>query len=462
MRIILNLKGPKVRSKPEEGSSIITVLWVLAVLALAAATFAFSARLGLLATHNFTESIKARALAEAGVQAAAAALLADEDTGVDSLKEEWHTSDKFFKEVEIGEGNFSVICDDLEDDSELSYGIVDEASKININVATREMLAALPWMSLELADCILDWIDADYQAREAGAEDDYYEALPEPYKTRNAKLVTVRELLLVKGFDEAVLYGEDTNGNGILDANENDGESSEPDDNADGRLDRGIMGYVTVYSYDVNKDKDGNSRLNLNSAGEKDIKDKLKLTDEEARQVKTYRDNLTNDEFTSIGQLLDIKKGGDEGQRSQAGASEEEEEEEEEENYLISDDKFEEIADLVTVTDDSRIEGLMNVNTACKEVLEALDDVDATLAESIIAYRDSAQGPFDTIGELIKVDGMTRSALKGIIARVTVRSHNFRVISRGILEDSRAVAQIEAIIERADEKATVRYWKQMH
>ena len=52
--------------------------------------------------------------------------------------------------------------------------------------------------------------------------------------------------------------------------------------------------------------------------------------------------------------------------------------------------------------------------------------------------------------------------LKGIIARVTVRSHNFRVISRGILEDSRAVAQIEAIIERADEKATVRYWKQMH
>ena len=312
-------------------------------------------------------------------------------------------------------------------------------------------------MSLELADCILDWIDADYQAREAGAEDDYYEALPEPYKTRNAKLVTVRELLLVKGFDEAVLYGEDTNGNGILDANENDGESSEPDDNADGKLDRGIMPYVTVYSFDVNKDKDGEDRLNLNSADENELKDKLELTEEEAKEVISYRDNLTNDEFTSAGDLLDIKKKGQTDERSES-----EESEEEEESYLISDEKFEEIADLVTVTDDARIEGLMNVNTACKEVLEALDDVDATLAESIIAYRDSAQGPFDTIGELIKVDGMTRSALKGIIARVTVRSHNFRVISRGILEDSRAVAQIEAIIERADGKATVRYWKQMH
>jgi len=459
LRIILNLKGLKVKSKFEEGSSIIIVLWVLAVLSLSAATFAFSARLGLLATHNFTESIKARALAEAGVQAAAAALLADEDTGVDSLKEDWHAGDELFKEVEIGEGRFSVIYDNLEDDSELSYGVVDEASKINVNAATREMLAALPGMSLELADCVLDWIDADYQPREAGAEDDYYEALPEPYKARNAKFVTVRELLLVKGIDKAILYGEDTNGNGVLDPNENDGEGCEPDDNADGKLDRGVIEYLTVYSYDVNKDKDGNDRLNLNSAGEKDIKDKLELTDEQARRIISYRDNLSDKKFTSVGDLLDIKKGGDEGGRSSGWTSEEEEKEE---NYLISDDKFEEIADLVTVKEDSRIEGLINVNTACKTVLEALGDVDADLAENIIAYRQSTHGPFDTIGELIKVDGMSRTALKEIIDRVTVRSHNFRVLSRGIVEDSRAVSEIEAIIERADEKAIIRYWKEMH
>lgn len=444
------------KSRGEKGSAIVTVLWVLALLSLSAAAFSFSARIGLLTAYNLTQGIKARAIAEGGVEAAISELLGDLDTKVDTLKEDWHGAEESFREIELGEGYFSVVYDNLENDSQASYGVVDEASKINVNTAGREILANLPGMSLGLADCILDWVDLDSFAREAGAEDGYYGTLADPYQARNAKCVTVRELLLVKGIGEQILYGEDTNGNGVLDPNENDGETSLPSDNADGKLDRGLMPYVTVYSYDFNKDKNGNKRLNLNSAGEKEIKEKLKVNDEEAKQIIKYRDQLAGKKFASLGDLLDIKK--EEGQ----GKSSKDRSSEEEKDYLISDEKFSKIADLVTLTNDSKIEGLINVNTASQAVLEAFPEIDSALAEDIIEYRESTTGPFDTVGELIKVEAMTRKALKGIIDMVTVRSHNFRIVSRGIIEQPRTVVQVEAIVERANEKTLVRYWKQIY
>ncbi|MBA7687564.1 hypothetical protein ES703_96028 [subsurface metagenome] len=65
---------------------------------------------------------------------------------------------------------------------------------------------------------------------------------------------TIRELLLVRGVTGRLLYGEDTNQNGQLDSNERDGDRSPPDDNEDGRLDKGLIEYLTCYSYDKNVD----------------------------------------------------------------------------------------------------------------------------------------------------------------------------------------------------------------
>jgi general secretion pathway protein K len=60
----------------------------------------------------------------------------------------------------------------------------------------------------ELIDSYFDWIDPDSNPRQDGAESaDFYETLDPPYQARNAPFDTVRELLLVKGFREAVLSG---------------------------------------------------------------------------------------------------------------------------------------------------------------------------------------------------------------------------------------------------------------
>ena len=54
--------------------------------------------------------------------------------------------------------------------------------------------------------------------------------------------------MMVYGADPLLIYGEDANQNGILDPNENDGNISPPEDNADGRLDVGWVDFLTVFT----------------------------------------------------------------------------------------------------------------------------------------------------------------------------------------------------------------------
>lgn len=129
-----------------------------------------------------------------------------------------------------------------------TFNLVDESSKLNINTATVEQLEYLPGMTSELAGAIVDWRDSNSDLSENGAEDETYMLLPDPYMTKNGKFESIHELRLVSGATWDILRGEDANFNGVLDANENDGDESYPPDNADGKLDPGLLEYLTVYS----------------------------------------------------------------------------------------------------------------------------------------------------------------------------------------------------------------------
>ena len=131
--------------------------------------------------------------------------------------------------------------------------------------STRERLMFLPYMTEEIADAILDWLDKDIEPREYGAEDETYMSLDTPYAAKNGKIESLDELLLVAGMTPELLYGEDTNRNGLLDPNENDGDKTLPIDNADGVLDLGWSAYFTVYSKEKNLRSDGSERINVNN-----------------------------------------------------------------------------------------------------------------------------------------------------------------------------------------------------
>src|SRR5688572_12631097 len=129
-----------------------------------------------------------------------------------------------------------------------AWGLVDEGSKLNLNVVTYEMLQMLPRITPEIAAAIIDWRDADEEPTENGVESDWYLRQNPAYYAKNTNYDTVGELRLVAGMDLDLLFGEDANLNGILDRNENDSDTSMPFDNRDGRIDPGLMEYFTVYT----------------------------------------------------------------------------------------------------------------------------------------------------------------------------------------------------------------------
>ena len=92
--------------------------------------------------------------------------------------------------------------------------IADEQAKFNLNnllngtqksptdVEILKRLLDSLGLAPELADAVLDWIDADSDLTSgAGAEDAYYLALPKPYRAANQPLAQVEELYRVRGFD---------------------------------------------------------------------------------------------------------------------------------------------------------------------------------------------------------------------------------------------------------------------
>jgi len=225
---------------------------------------------------------------------------------------------------------FSVVAQNLDGlPDTLRYGITPENGKLNLNDASEEeieqlFMAVLPLLGVEntpeLVAAFLDWRDADDEMRPGGAESDYYSTLKPAYRAKNGKLDTVEELLLVKGFSAAILYGEDTNRNGILDRNEDDGSASFPYyDNGDGILQRGLAPYVTVWSREPSSTGTGGgpttqpqqtqpTRINVNAASAV-VLEAIGIPPDQAANVVTLREEQsaetlqTTDWLVSTGAL---------------------------------------------------------------------------------------------------------------------------------------------------------------
>ena len=112
---------------------------------------------------------------------------------------------------------------------------------------------------------------------------------------------------------------------------------------------------------------------------------------------------------------------------------------------VISPELFTDIADDVTISTDSAQTGLVNLNTAGLDVLLCLPGMDRELAQAIISQRQS-NGFFTSLGDVLKVQGMTPDMLKQIAPLVTTRSETYRILSEGRVTSTGARQRIQAIV----------------
>ncbi|MFC1758520.1 hypothetical protein ACFL2H_07095 [Planctomycetota bacterium] len=145
----------------------------------------------------------------------------------------------------------------------------------DVDTSGQAMLMGLPGMTIDVADAILDYLDEDDEPRDNGAEFDYYAALDPPYAPKNGPLETIEEMLLVRGVTPDLLFGRDTNRNGIIDIHEMDIPLNAAFDTGDGSLDRGWSGLLTLYSAEKNVDQYGIARIDLNNEDLKTLFEEL-------------------------------------------------------------------------------------------------------------------------------------------------------------------------------------------
>jgi len=384
------------RRRRDRGIALIVVLFLSAVLTLLMYSFLQEMQVEYSLATSCGREAQARQIAWSAVEKAIAVLAADK-TSVAGPSSPWFDKPDEWYEIELGDGVFSAIRMSADNEGKLRYGIVDEASKLNLNFAPRSALMKLPKMTDEIADSILDWRDADDTPLANGAENAYYQALPQPYKCKNAPFETVEELLLVRGVTPEILYGEDWNQNGILDANENDGDKSPPTDNADGVLDLGLIAYLTVHSSDRNIRNDGTARINVNTATPEQIQQGLELSAQELQRVMAARTAFGQNGFPTVAHLMPS----------------------------IPVEKWKQIVDRVTVSAAPTLPGLVNVNTAPKKILEMLPSLTADDVSKLASHRTQEGADLSTLGWL--ADLLPPEKLQAVAGFVTTRAFQYRL-----------------------------------
>lgn len=191
--------------KNERGVALIVVILTISIIVALTIQLNRDMRTQMVDAYNLSDQTRLRYVAESGIYAAHALLLADKNS-FDALFEDW-------AQTEMA----SLKSEEYFENASFKLAIEDEAGKININklvagngynAPLREMLLRLltgPYFRLkedaaeEILDAVKDWIDGDQDTTGMGDEE----------KAKNGALDCIEELLMIKGVSRELYHGSE-------------------------------------------------------------------------------------------------------------------------------------------------------------------------------------------------------------------------------------------------------------
>jgi len=420
----------------QKGFSLIITLWITVVLTTTALCFSHSVLLDQRRCANTASGIQAEQTLSAAVRYVQAVL--DIGDYGDALPDEGAA---LLEGVPVGSGTFWLVGRRPVDEQFAStsvteagegveFGLVDEASKLNLNTATRDMLLALPGMTSELAAAIIDWRDSNDEPDEGGAESETYLRLDRPYECKNAPFDSPEELRLVYGMDVNILFGKDRNLNGVIDVWESDSvvdvllAASPPSQPF------GLLEYVTVWSRESNTGSESEPKVNVN---ERDSSALISLLQRElGGEVAERVRSAARPGQTLYRSLLEF--------------------------FLASgldEQQFAKIDDSLTVYSNEWTEGLVNVNTASATVLGCLPGMEDGDAERLVAYRAQNPDSLTSVAWVARVFDRQKAARIGPAITATISQVSADLVALG--EGGRGLRRCFVVFDLSGESIRIAY-----
>ncbi|WP_062062658.1 type II secretion system minor pseudopilin GspK [Cellvibrio sp. OA-2007] len=212
----LNSSLPANKPSAEQGTVLVLVLLIVALVAGLSVKFAAQYQLGLARAETRWHGAQARAFLE-GTEEVAKLMFreADLDPTIDYLGEPWGS------EVPIEDEGVSGFARMTDATTQLNLNDLARPIDPNITEGMPErysepqrrfirLLQTFPELPLDtnqatmLLAGVVDWIDADdAESGSGGAESNYYQGLKERYRAANSMFKSVDELRLVRGFNES-------------------------------------------------------------------------------------------------------------------------------------------------------------------------------------------------------------------------------------------------------------------
>lgn len=448
------------------GSVLVIVLWITLGLVTVTLYFANSMTFELRASDNRVAALTADQAIEGAARYVSMVLTNLGTNGVVPDVKNYAS-----EAVPVGEARFWLIGRPVDynvQPDQVFFGLIDEASKLNLNTATADMLANLTNMTLELAANIVGWRSTNATASTNGDGPEVYSQYDPGYLCKMNPFETVDELRLVFRTDMGLLYGEDLNLNGALDP-------SEMDTNRNNVVDPGILEYLTVYTREPNTTTNGSQKINIG-----------RVSSTSSELISLLQTNLTSARFTQVMSALGIvpspsgpgggasgPAGGSSGPsgggtRGPGGAP----------NvtiitsrtfnsplefYIASGmtmDEFASIADSITANTNQYTYGRVNVNTASPYVLMCLPGMSFDLAQVLLSYRRQNPNNLTSIAWVADALGQNNtSALTTLAGQdcITTRSYQYTADIAALGPHGRGYRRVKFIFDVSSGTSQILY-----
>jgi len=208
----------------QQGVVLLVVLFFAMLLTSSIATFTRRAMIDASVARNRDAAARAEALARSGIRIGKTVLVMDQiqeevtQQAIDSQKDAW---------AQLGDTTIPA-----GDGSSLKIRIEDSGTLFNLNSIFNYAEGGVPYAETEpfllaflekvidemkippgekyydihdLAEALMDWVDADPVRIKGGLEDTYYQVQQPPYRAANGPLMSVDDLFLIQGFDRQLV-----------------------------------------------------------------------------------------------------------------------------------------------------------------------------------------------------------------------------------------------------------------